>query len=361
MGIKMPPIACIPQLPEADLCHILAKASDIWDGLKGKRLFLTGATGFFGSWLLESLTFANQRLDLNASAVVLTRDPGGFRRSLPHLADDPAIVLVAGDVRDFAFPEGAFDLIFHAATTNARETFAGESSLRKYETLAMGTRRVLDFAVQSGARRMLFTSSGVVYGPQPKDLDRIPEDFAGGPVRGYPQRALAEGKRAAEFLCEAIGETSGIAITIARCFSFVGPRLPLDLHYAIGNFIRDALRGGPVVVQGDGTAVRAYLYAADLTIWLWTILFKGSPGGIYNVGSEDALSIAELARFVANCLPNPPEVHIIGRPAPGALPDRYVPSTQKAQKELGIGMWINLECAIRRTVDFFSMTPMQGR
>ena len=354
----MPPIACITQLPEADLCHILAKASDIWNGLKGKRLFLTGATGFFGSWLLESLSFANQRLGLGASAVVLTRDPKGFRQALPHLADDPAIVLVAGDVRDFAFPEGTFDLIFHAATTNARETFAGESSLQKYETLAIGTRRVLDFAVQSGAQRMLFTSSGVVYGPQPKDLDRIPEKFSGGPVPGYSQRALAEGKRAAEFLCETIGETSGIIITIARCFSFVGPRLPLDIHYAIGNFIRDALRGGPIVVQGDGTAVRAYLYAADLTIWLWTILLKGCPGGIYNVGSEDALSIAELAQLVANCLPTPPEVHIIGKRDPDALPDRYVPSTQKAQKELGIKTWINLECAIRRTVDFYPITPM---
>lgn len=357
----MPPIACIKRLPERDLCHILTKASNILDGLKGKRLFLTGGTGFFGSWLLESLVFANQHLGLGASAVVLTRDPVGFRQTLPHLANDPDIVLVAGDVKNFAFPEGSFDLIFHAATTNARETFAGESSLHKYETLAMGTRRVLDFAVQSGAQRMLFTSSGVVYGSQSKDLDRIPENFSGGPVPGYPQRALAEGKRTAEFLCEAIGETSEIAITIARCFSFVGPRLPLDIHYAIGNFIRDALRGGPIVVQGDGTALRAYLYAADLTIWLWTILFNGSPGGIYNVGSEDALSIAELAQLVANCLSTPPEVHIIGKRAPDTPPDRYVPSTQKAQKELGIRTWINLECAIRRTVAFYSMTPIQGR
>jgi nucleoside-diphosphate-sugar epimerase len=344
-----------PRLPEADLQHILAKGDPVWEDLRGKRLFLTGGTGFFGGWLLESLVFANQQLGLDASAVVLTRNPEAFRQALPHLAKDPAITLVSGDVRNFIFPESTFDLIIHAATTNAQETFDGEPPLRKFETLALGTRRVLDFAVQSGARRLLFSSSGVVYGSQPRDLERIPEDYSGGPVPGYSQRALAEGKRAAEFLCEAIGESSRIAITIARCFSFVGPRLPLNLHYAIGNFIRDALRGGPIVVRGDGSAQRSYLYAADLAVWLWTILLKGAPGSIYNVGSEDALNIAALAQLVANCGPSALDVQILGNPTLGRTPDRYVPSTQKAQKELGLKTWIDLESAIRRTMGFYPM------
>ena len=133
--------------------------------------------------------------------------------------------------------------------------------------------------------------------------------------------------------------------------------MPLNLHYALGNFIRDALNGGPILVRGDGTAQRAYLYASDLVIWLWTILIKGDPGSIYNVGSENALTIADLAHLVASCMPHPPEVRVLGTPTPGAPSDHYVPSTQLAQKELGLREWIDLETAIRRTLDFHSLTP----
>ena len=346
-----------PTLPDADLAHILKRGCDVWNELRGQRLFFTGGTGFFGSWMLESLAYANRFLQLGVSAVVLTRDPDAFRRSLPHLANDPLITLQAGDVRDFSFPRGTYDLLFHGATTNARETFEGESPLDKFETLALGTRRLMAFASQCGVERMLFTSSGVVYGSQPSGLDHIPEGYTGGPMPGYPQRALAEGKRAAEFLVSTVAENAGIAATIARCFSFVGPRLPLNLHYALGNFIRDALNGGPILVRGDGTAQRAYLYASDLVIWLWTILIQGSPGSIYNVGSENALTTADLAHLVARCVPHPPEVRILGEPTPGAPSDRYVPSTQLAQKELGLREWIGLETAIRRTIEYHSLSP----
>jgi dTDP-glucose 4,6-dehydratase len=159
--------------------------------------------------------------------------------------------------------------------------------------------------------------------------------------------AYARGKRAAEELCREACGRGGLAATIARCFAFVGPYLPLNGHFAIGNFIRDALAGGPIRVQGDGTPLRSYLYAADLTIWLWTILFRGAPARPYNVGSSQGLTIRDLAERAGSLFGVP--VCVSQEPTPGQMASRYVPDTERARMELGLEVWVPLEGAIRKT------------
>ena len=107
-------------------------------------------------------------------------------------------------------------------------------------------------------------------------------------------------------------------------------------------------------MKGDGTPYRSYLYAADLIIWLWTILSRGESCRAYNVGSEEAITIAELARKVANCFQNSPEVQIATEAVLDKSPDRYVPSTKRAQDELGLGHIVGLETALERTIAHYS-------
>jgi len=262
---------------EKDLDHIFALVGNLWEDLRGKRLFITGGTGFFGSWFLESLVWANDRLELGVSATVLTRNPDSFKKKMPHLAGHPVIKFHTGDVRDFDFPEGQFTHIFHAATTSAVATFNNlEGHLVKFDTIVGGTRHVLDFALKCHAKKFFLISTGAVYGKQPPEIPRMSEDYCGTLDYFNPNFAVGGGKRVAEFLCAHYSSKYGIETKIARCFSFLGPYLPLDIHYAVGNFIRDALGGGPIQINGDGTQCRSYLYTADLMIWLWTILLKAN-------------------------------------------------------------------------------------
>lgn len=336
-----------------DLDNILARTEPLWSDLRGERILITGATGFFGCWLLESFAWANRRLNLDAQAVAMSRHPAPLARKAPHLAADPAITFHAADVQHGDFPQGKFSHVIHAAT-EASAKLNDEAPLVMFETIVEGTRRALQqFSVANSATRFLFVSSGAVYGNQPPHLTHLSESFEGGPDPLNRASAYAEGKRAAELLC-ALTASPNLETTVARCFAFVGPYMQIDAHFAIGNFISDALRGGPIRVKGDGSPVRSYLYASDLAVWLWTMLFKGRSGRAYNVGSEDALNITTLAHEVAAAVPQKVSVQISSAPAPGAPVHRYVPSSARARTELSLSAEVPLREAIRRTHEWFS-------
>jgi nucleoside-diphosphate-sugar epimerase len=337
-----------------DLDNILERTEPLWQEVRGQRILITGATGFFGCWLLESFAWANQRLNLNAGAVALSRRLETLAQKAPHLASDPAITLHAADVRCDAFPRVTFSHVIHAAT-EASAALNQQTPLVMFDTIVGGTRRTLEleFAAANSVGKFLFVSSGAVYGTQPPQLARVSESFAGGPDPLDPASAYAEGKRSAELLC-ALASSSDLEIKIARCFAFVGPYMQLDAHFAIGNFINDRLHYRPIRVRGDGSAVRSYLYASDLMVWLWTILFKGQSRRAYNVGSEDALNIATLARAVADALPPAVDVNIGGEGTQGAPLHRYVPCTARAREELGLRAEVPLRDAIGRTHAWFA-------
>ena len=333
-----------------DLEHIQAHAApDLWEPLRGQAVFLTGGTGFFGSWLLESFAHVNRAFGLNARAVILTRDPGRFRQRVPHLAGDSSIQFITGDIlgRDLNPRDTCSFFIHAAASSDAREYI--RDPLGALDTVVLGTRVALTLARETGARRFLFVSSGAVYGPQPPDVSHLPETFrAGAPDCTDPGALYAEGKRAAEMYCAC---APGLETMVARAFAFVGPGLPLAQHFAVGNFIGDALAGRPIEIKGDGTPLRSYLYAADLALWLWTILLRGAAGRVYNVGSDAALPLSEVAETVARCASDlPVPVRVARVPDPGTPPTRYVPDVSRTKTELGVGETFPLDAAIRRTL-----------
>ena len=292
---------------------------DIIAELSGKRIFLTGGTGFFGKSILDYFT---RHPVPDMTVAVLARHTEKFRRDFPELCILPGLSFLSGDVRDFPFPPDRFDYVIHAATPAVTTLVPGEMR----SIIEKGTKQALRFADHCGAVRFLLTSSGAVYGPQPPDLDRIPEDFPCRPVTEYGIAKLA-----AEHLCR----ESGQYVLLARCFSFIGRYLPRDIHYAAGNFLRDCEQNRPITILGDGRTIRSYLYADDLVEWLFTLLIFGRSGIPYNIGSEDALSIQELAERLRDRFGTGNEIRILRRSA-SVLPSRYVPSTRRIREELGV-------------------------
>lgn len=340
-------------LPESDLDEIVGRAEGDLRSLRGAHVLVTGATGFFGAWLVAALLRGSRALDLGLRVTALARAPDRLR---DHVVVDGRddLALLAVDVRELAPPPGAdFSHVIHAATA-ASARLNEEDPRAMFDVVVTGARRVLDVARARGASRVLFTSSGAVYGRQPEDVTHVDEACLRGPDPLDPKSAYAEAKRAAELLC-GIEARAGLAVSIARGFAFVGPLLPLDAHFAVGNFLRDALAGGPVVVAGDGTPRRSYLYPTDLVVWLLATLVRGAPGRAYNVGSEAELSIAELASKVAKL--GGADVAVRGRAPLGARVERYVPSTRRAREELGVEERVGLDEALQRTFRWHRSGP----
>ena len=336
-----------PTLRE-DAARFLERTQGLLALLRGSRVLVTGGTGFFGRWLLLLLSQAEAALGLGLQIDVLSRDPAGFCARNPELANCQGIVFHKGDVRDFELSTPPHDYIIHAAA-EANAALNRDEPLLMFDTIVQGTRQVLEYARQTKPKRLLFVSSGAVYGVLPPEMTTVPEHYLGSPDQLSPGNSYAEGKRTAEHLCALYAEDFGLSIPIARCFAFLGPFLPLDRHFAAGNFIADALAGRPINVQGDGTPRRSYMYPTDLVEWLLTVLLRGESRRAYNIGSEEVVSIEALAQAVAHAAGGLP-VRVAKEADPNSLPARYVPNTGRAEKELGLSLCFKLPQIVARTL-----------
>lgn len=325
--------------------------------LANKSLFVTGGTGFFGFWLLSTLALLNGN-GTGINVTVLSRNPERFLTVQPQFRNLPWLTFVQGTIQDFAIPESCFDLLIHGATDTAESAHA--EPLNIFNDITIGSRHVLEFALKAGIKRALLISSGAVYGRQPADMSAIEEDAHIACGTDKPADAYGTGKRFMEMLGTLYARQYGIDIMHARCFAFVGHCLPLDKHFAIGNFIHHALYADAITVNGDGTPVRSYLYGADLAIWLLTLLTRGSSGRTYNVGSDREITIRELADLTQRVLAPDKPIRLLQQPnAAGGQRNRYLPDIQRARNELGLDVWTQLPDAIRLTAECHKLCPEQ--
>lgn len=313
--------------------------------LAGKRIFLTGGTGFIGYWLLMTLSQLNAT-GARISVVVLSRNPDRFLERYPEFKQAVWLQFIRGDVRDYQFPDGGFDLFIHGASDTSPE--AAKQARELFETIILGTKRVLNHAVACGTRRILIVSSGAVYGEQPSAVTRIPEDALYACSSTDATDAYGEGKRAMEMLATCYASEYGLEPVIARCFAFIGQGLPS--HLAVGQMINSALKNSHIEITGDGKTVRSYLYAADLAVWLLALAAKGRSGVPYNLGSDRSYRLDELAQLIGDTLGLSTKVKILGR-TQSTRRIRYVPEISRIRSELSVDIWTDLATGIKRMAE----------
>lgn len=299
--------------------------------LGGRRIFMTGGTGFVGRCLLDYFHESAVRWGADFEVTVLSRSPRDFLALHPGYRDQSWLCLQQGSLG--CLPQSEvyrFTDVLHAAA----DTHSNTAPLAWLDQLVQGTRNVLDFAIASGAERFLLVSSGAAYGRVPEGVARLQEDAPFAPLTTDAESVYGQGKRLAEHLCVLYQQQYGMACVIARCFALISEHMPLQGPYAAGNFVRDALAGRNIDIQSDGSSVRSYLHGRDAAHWLVSLMRRGESGQIYNVGSDEPVSILELAHAVAAQTRQPLDVRVLGNMSSGprAL---YVPDVQKAS-QLGL-------------------------
>ena len=318
--------------------------------LAGRHILVTGGTGFVGTWLTEMVACLNDEHSLGMRVSLLASHTSDFQERVPHLANRMDVELIERDVRDLDVLPAGVTHVIHAAGSPDNRLHASDP-LRCMSVISAGTSAVLRASVDApDLVKLLFVSSGLVYGPQPLDLPGISEKFVGGPECDSIASVYPEAKRYAEVECAAWRGQTKLPIVTARPFAFIGPYQGLDKPWAVNNFLRDALLGGPIRIMGCAETVRSYMYPSDMAFWLLRILADGVPGVAYNVGSPEAVTLQDLADRIAGAFDEQPAVVCRGGANP--RPSRFVPDVDRCRDTLGLRVTVPLDEAIARTLEW---------
>lgn len=335
-------------IDKSDLEFAESKLVDVTANLKNKSFLISGASGFFGRCLLELLIYLNERNHLEIKVYAVSRNEENFQKKFPLLKNS-MVEVIESNISELKNFEHKVDYFIHAACdtdskkiTNSPEKFCQENYL--------GTLRMLEIARANKGCQFLYLSSGAIYGAQDSSVKLRQEDDLNSPDLQKISSLYGETKRLGEMLCTIYNSSHGIQTKVARCFSFVGPYMNFDGHYAIGNFIRDVVNEKNVILKSKSETFRSYLYSVDLTIWLMRILLSAPSAAVYNVGSSREILIHDLADLVIKTLESKSKIAFLdGESFNTSSSSRYIPSNSKACKELGLEEYTSLESAIKKS------------
>jgi len=328
-------------LPKSDLDEVLLNCTDLWDSIRESRLLLLGGTGFIGSWLIATLLNANRELSLGLKLTVLTRDSKRARERFAE-KDLSGTNFVEHDLKSGAEINLGFqDFAIHAATPSVPQPGFLDKSAGVNSTIGgihLIGKQVLE---ENPDLRFIHLSSGAVYGQSNSNLFQFFEKDVG--FKNGHRTDYGNLKFHAERLGMSYFAQKREQIGNPRLFSFIGPLLALDQHFAVGNFLLDGLNGHAIEIKGNPQSMRSYMYPTDLVTWLLHILVTPNARPL-NIGGEETITMFDLASLIASRTQKQ-GITILN---PNAEINCYWPSTQETQKIYKIEQQVSLEDGITR-------------
>jgi nucleoside-diphosphate-sugar epimerase len=339
----------------ADAAEVLTSSSCDLSKLRGKHLYITGGTGMLGKWLLELIAILNEKEAFGVRVTVLSRNTRAFIAAHSRLGNMSWLTLTEGDIRHLSELPHDVSHIIHAAALTDRRVFASQPEVVG-DVNAFGTMRLIRAAnLLEQMPKFVLLSSGLVYGAQPWETSNIDETFA-GPLRSNDVSAVyAESKRFAETLAHCAISENKLPVVTLRPFAFVGPYQSLELPWAVTDFMRDSLVGGPIRIMGDGTTVRSILYASDFAHWVLAATAVGRPRDTYNIGSPESIDLISLANKITGHFDPSPEIRL-GVGQAGHRPNKLVPDVSHAIEDLGVKVTVSIDEAIRRSIEWHRLS-----
>lgn len=331
--------------PIPNLGRIIENQLVPWRTFHKSKVLVYGGTGFIGTWLTSALKHANVQLDLGIEVRIVTRNERAARAKYPR-ADSKEIRFIEHDfskkrLEDFF----QADFIFHAGTPTRTSTGSDNPTNLLDASVNAALHAIQCKSPKFKTPMVVHLSSGAVYGRQSmENTHRSEDDNLGGELDTYGEAKLAVDR----ILHDAYSE-GRINFQSPRLFAFAGPLLPLDAHFAVGNFLLDGLLGRPISVNGNPNTLRSYMHPSDLISSLFVIATKSQYMNL-NVGSEESISMTNLAHLISQMTTNQGVIFN----NPGANPSNYVPATTRLKSLLPGHTFLSLEESLSSWIDWIN-------
>lgn len=297
------------------------------------KVLLAGGSGFLGSHLAEELCEKGYEI------IILDNLSSGLMDNLKNISH--RITFIHGDVIDFKTSE-KFDYVINFASNASRsewEKYPVEVAL----TNSLGSKNLIEIALKSNAL-YIYASSSEVYGDP--TVVPTPEDYKGSVSTTGTRSAYDEGKRFGDALAKAYEREFGLRNIIIRFFNTYGPRMRGGDFYGrvVDRFVKQAIKGEPITIYGDGSQTRSFTYVSDAVNAITLLMENGEIGSVYNVGSDQEIKILELAKLVKKTLSSPSILTFM--PLPEHDPKRRAADISKIRK-LGYNPKVDLQTGIK--------------
>ena len=306
-----------------------------------RRALVTGGAGFLGSHLCERLLASD--FDVVCVDNLLT----GSAVNIAHLLSHSRFQLVECDIEEIGEIPGAIGLVLHFASPASPADYL-QFPIETLRAGSSGTLHALEVARAKQARFILASTSEVYGDP----LEHPQQESYWGNVNPVGARsAYDEAKRFSEALTTVYRKTLGVNTAIVRIFNTYGPRMRIKDGRAVPTFARQAIRGEPLTVTGDGQQTRSFCYVDDTVDGVLMLAQSGHPGPV-NIGSEEELAVSRLAAVIIEIAGSRSTINFVERPADDPRARR--PDTALARKVLDWAPKTPLESGLKRSLAWFA-------